>query len=188
MKGVLPWLVRWACHAATIKNLSCLVFSSQSSTNFLFFTAYTIFSHLSQLPSKLGRRSCWVNCLLVCVSGLNANRSRTPQNLILNFKNDTNIWFGCFVARKNTELFHGSFVPTLQCSSEIQKSFTPPTNLLVYSYDITSISQIDSFQICVGFQEPYNLRSEKISRTDQKKVYRYTYRNYVPTASCIHSK
>ncbi len=48
--------------------LSCLTCSSRTSSKKIF-SPYTISNHLFPLPSKLGRQSCWVTCLLVCFSG-----------------------------------------------------------------------------------------------------------------------
>ncbi len=65
MRGVLPWLVRWAWCAGTrdfCPALAALVGPVQN----IFSSLYTISIHLSPLPSKLGRQPC---CLLVRVSG-----------------------------------------------------------------------------------------------------------------------
>ncbi len=58
---VLPWLL------LSKRFLSCLGCFSRPSTN-LFSSPYTISLHLSPSPSKLGRQSCHVACLLICVS------------------------------------------------------------------------------------------------------------------------
>ncbi len=56
-KGVLPWLVRWACRAST--RYIC------SASAALIGPVDTISMLLSPSPSKLGRQPCWVACLLV---------------------------------------------------------------------------------------------------------------------------
>jgi hypothetical protein len=48
--------------------LFCLGCSSQPSTKYFIPLLYTISIPWSPSPSKLGRHSCWVACLLVCVS------------------------------------------------------------------------------------------------------------------------
>jgi hypothetical protein len=58
--GVSCWYQRF---------LFCLGCSSQPSTKYFFSSLYTISIHFSPLPSKLGMQSCWVACLLACVSG-----------------------------------------------------------------------------------------------------------------------
>jgi hypothetical protein len=68
MKGVLPWLVRWACRAGTRDFCSALAAEVDPVQN-IFSSSYTISMPLSPSPSKLGRQPCWVACLLVCVSG-----------------------------------------------------------------------------------------------------------------------
>ncbi len=68
MKGVLPWLFRWACAAGTrdfCPALAALIGPVQN----IFSSPYTISMPLSLSPSKLGRQLCWVACLLVSVSG-----------------------------------------------------------------------------------------------------------------------
>jgi hypothetical protein len=57
MKGVLRWFVRLARSAG--KRYLCSALAA---------SPYTISTHISQSPSKLDRQSCWVACLLVCVS------------------------------------------------------------------------------------------------------------------------
>ncbi len=64
MKGDLPWLVRWAPRAGNWDLFSYLGFSSRPSTQHFC-------SPLSLSLSKLGRQSCRVACLLICVSGCN---------------------------------------------------------------------------------------------------------------------
>ncbi len=67
MKGVLPGLVRWARRIGTrdfcsvLGALVDLVKKSSSPDNFLLY--------LSPSPSKLGRQSCRVACLLLSVFG-----------------------------------------------------------------------------------------------------------------------
>ncbi len=68
-KGVLSWLVRWACRASTrdfFPALAGLVGPVQNT----FSSPFTFLISLSPSPSKLGRQPCWVACLLVCVSVL----------------------------------------------------------------------------------------------------------------------
>ncbi len=63
IKGILPWLVRWACRAGTRDFWYCLGCSSRPSTKLVFSSMYTISIPLSPSPSKLGRQPCWVACL-----------------------------------------------------------------------------------------------------------------------------
>jgi hypothetical protein len=67
MKGVFPWLVRWTRHTGTRDfwpALADLVSPVQNT----FSSPYTISVHLSPSPSQLGRQSCLVASLFVCVS------------------------------------------------------------------------------------------------------------------------
>jgi hypothetical protein len=68
MKGVLSWLVFWACRAGTSDFCSALA-ALVGPVKKHFSSAYTISISLSLSPSKLGRQPFWVACLLVCVSG-----------------------------------------------------------------------------------------------------------------------
>ncbi len=60
--------VAWALRACT-RHLSCPGFSSRTRTKIFFSSPYTISLQLSPLPSKLGRLSCRLACLLKYVSG-----------------------------------------------------------------------------------------------------------------------
>jgi hypothetical protein len=71
MKAFLPWLVGWLVGLVVpileIFVLRWLLYSDQYK---IFFSSlYTISIPLLPFPSKLGKQSCWVTCLLVCVSG-----------------------------------------------------------------------------------------------------------------------
>jgi len=68
MKGVLPWLIYWACNADTRDFCSVLAALVGTVQN-IFTSLYTISIPLSSSPSKLDRQPCWVACLLVCVFG-----------------------------------------------------------------------------------------------------------------------
>ncbi len=61
MKGVLPWLVRWASRAETRDFCSALV-ALAGPVQSIFFLAVHYFSSCAVLPSpsKLGRQPCWV--------------------------------------------------------------------------------------------------------------------------------
>ncbi len=62
---VLFYFVRRACRARDFCSvLAALVGPVQN----IFSPPYTILFPLSPSPSKLGRQSCWVACLLICVS------------------------------------------------------------------------------------------------------------------------
>jgi hypothetical protein len=70
MKGVLPWLVRWACRAAQgifLFCLGCSCLGTKQNTFFLVVHYFISFVPIAQ--PKLGRQPCWVACLLICVSG-----------------------------------------------------------------------------------------------------------------------
>jgi hypothetical protein len=72
IKGIRPWLVRWACRAGKRDFSSALAALVCPLHNIFLFphqSPYTISVHFSPSSSKLGRKSCWVACLLVCVSG-----------------------------------------------------------------------------------------------------------------------
>jgi hypothetical protein len=49
--------------------LSCLGYSGRPSTKYFFPSRTLISVHLSPSHSKLGRQSCRVACILMCVSG-----------------------------------------------------------------------------------------------------------------------
>ncbi len=71
MKGVLPWLVHWSCHAGTRDFWPALAACSSRPSTKYFFPARTLFQCICphRLSSKaLGRQSCWVSCLLICFS------------------------------------------------------------------------------------------------------------------------
>jgi hypothetical protein len=68
VKGALPWVVRWARCAG--KSDFCPALADLVGAVQNIFSAQEIISlYLSSLPSKLGRQSCRVACLLICVSG-----------------------------------------------------------------------------------------------------------------------
>jgi hypothetical protein len=78
MKGVHPWLVRWACLSGTrdfYPVLAALVGRVQN----IFSSPSTISLHLFPLPSKLGRQPCWVTRLLICVSVPNTTYPPLPK-------------------------------------------------------------------------------------------------------------
>ncbi len=69
MKGVHPWLVGtlgFSCQLKEIFVLGC--FSTKYFILTVPYTTYSILLHLSPSPSKLGRQSCRIACLLICVS------------------------------------------------------------------------------------------------------------------------
>ncbi len=69
-KVVLPWLVRLGSSHQYKKCLSYTLAALVDPPQSIFSSPFTIFSiHLSPLPSKLGRKPCWVACLFVSVSG-----------------------------------------------------------------------------------------------------------------------
>jgi hypothetical protein len=71
MKGVHPWLVRWARRAGTIFfPLLWLL----SLAHIIFLSPCTISIDVSPSPSKLGRQSCRATCLWMCVSGCDAGQ------------------------------------------------------------------------------------------------------------------
>jgi hypothetical protein len=69
MKGVLPWLIYWVCRAGIRVFRYALVALVGPVQNIFFLTVHSTIP-LSPSPSYLGRQSCWVACLLVCVSGV----------------------------------------------------------------------------------------------------------------------
>ncbi len=76
-KSFLGWFVRLIVLVQNIFFLPWLLYSAQYK---IFFSSpYTISVPLSPSPSKLGRQSCWVARLLVCVSCLNKLCYSKPQ-------------------------------------------------------------------------------------------------------------
>jgi len=72
IKGILSWLVRWYCRASTRD--FCPALAALVSPVHIIFPRGTLF-HLiwAYRPcSKLGRQSCRVACLLICVSAATA--------------------------------------------------------------------------------------------------------------------
>ncbi len=69
MKEVLPWLVRWACHAGMRNFLSWLFQSTQYFFPHFLTLQYSISILLSPSPSNMGSQLCWVACLRLCLSG-----------------------------------------------------------------------------------------------------------------------
>jgi hypothetical protein len=61
----LVWIVGLVVPVQEIFVLPCLQESAQYK---VFSSPYTFSVNLSRLPSKLGRQSCWVTRLLMCVS------------------------------------------------------------------------------------------------------------------------
>ncbi len=49
---------------------SCLGRPSRPSSKYFFYSFFIVSVHLSPSPRKLGRQSCWVACLLICISGI----------------------------------------------------------------------------------------------------------------------
>jgi hypothetical protein len=70
MKGILPRLVCWARHAGTRDFvLPWLLYSAQYK--YFFPHHHAVFHFIGPSSSKLGRQSCCITCLLICVSVLN---------------------------------------------------------------------------------------------------------------------
>jgi hypothetical protein len=69
MKAALRWMVRWARRAVRRDFYSALV-ALVSPVQNIFFPLRTIFHFMCprRLCSNLGRQSCRVACLLICVS------------------------------------------------------------------------------------------------------------------------
>ncbi len=70
MKGVLPWLVLWA--RLPVQKIFILPWLLQLAAQYkiCFLHRVHYLNHLSPSPSMLGRQSCRVSCLLICVFGL----------------------------------------------------------------------------------------------------------------------
>ncbi len=73
MKGVLPWLVRWVRGAGT-RDFSPALAALVGPVQNIFLSPYTSLLDLSPSYSQLGRQSCRVVCLLICVFGNNVLR------------------------------------------------------------------------------------------------------------------
>ncbi len=69
MKGIHPWLVRWACHAGTRDFCSAFVAIVGPVQNIFFLFPYTITIPLSPI-AQLGRQPRWVAFLLARVFGI----------------------------------------------------------------------------------------------------------------------
>ncbi len=68
MKLVVPWLVRWTRCAGARYFYSALAALVSPVQTIIFLTAHFLL-YVSASPSNLGRKSCRVACLLICVSG-----------------------------------------------------------------------------------------------------------------------
>jgi len=70
MTGVLPWLIRSARCAGTRDFGPVLVAVIDHVQNMFFLTVhyFSSFVPIAQQTSMLGTQSCWVTCLLMCVS------------------------------------------------------------------------------------------------------------------------
>ncbi len=177
--------------------------STQSVQNIFFlinhyFNSFVYIAQQAGQAVMLGHLS-----LTVCLwrQTLTAGGRRRIR-LTGNFKDDRNIYLGYFCNKsfqcKNIHLlvalqyFPGSFVPTLQYSTVVKsRSILHHRQICCFSLIILLryIGQVDSFTICIDFQELFDLRSRKKSSTDQKKVWLYSlYSGYLPTTSCIHWK
>jgi hypothetical protein len=89
-KKIIPdpqhWLVPWSCRAGTRDFCPALAALVDPIWN-IFSSPYTISIRLSPSPSKLGRQSCWVSCLIQYVSVV-----QTVKDLWTVFSYDN--WFG----------------------------------------------------------------------------------------------
>ncbi len=61
---------------------SCLGCSSRPSTKYFFLTIYYYNLYVPS-PSKLGRQSCWLACLSICVSGHAQSQSHKNEKRFL---------------------------------------------------------------------------------------------------------
>jgi hypothetical protein len=98
MKGVLRWLVRWACRVGTRD--FCPVLAAQFTKVF------------PNVHYKLGRKSCWVTCLLVCVSGCDHVIIGTSKNYGLSSSVCT-LWHILPPPRRLKDLTSISYLPLL---------------------------------------------------------------------------
>jgi hypothetical protein len=62
--------------------LSCFGCCSQPSINY-FFSPHTFSLCMFLSPSNSGRQSCWVACLLVCVSGTGRKNAKTTVKIVV---------------------------------------------------------------------------------------------------------
>jgi hypothetical protein len=76
MKGVLPWLVRWARGAGT-RDFSPALAALVGPVQNIFLSPYTFSFDLSPSPSQPDRQSFRVACLLICVFGNNSLQGDT---------------------------------------------------------------------------------------------------------------
>jgi hypothetical protein len=90
-KGVLPWLLRWACRAGIRNFCPALAALVSLVQNVFFLTAPHIISlHLSLSPRKLGSGSRGrIAYLLICVSGLNRELSSLLSRLMFSLEKYT---------------------------------------------------------------------------------------------------
>jgi hypothetical protein len=66
-KGALFWWVRWT-HRADTRDFGPTLAALVSQAQNIFSSLITFSLHLSPSPSQLGRQSCRVACLIICVS------------------------------------------------------------------------------------------------------------------------
>jgi hypothetical protein len=78
MKGVLPWLVRWACRAGT-RDFYPVLAALVGQVPSIFSSPFAISLHFTPSPSKLCRQSCLVTSLLICVSVPNTTYPLSPK-------------------------------------------------------------------------------------------------------------
>jgi len=76
MKGALPWFDCWACSTGTRDFCPALAALVGPVHRKLFQNSIYLFPS----PSKLGKQSCWVACLLVCFSGVYTDLTITTLN------------------------------------------------------------------------------------------------------------
>jgi hypothetical protein len=131
MKGVLSWLVRWACFVPP------LGFSSQSSRN-IFVLHRTLFSVICPncparwAGSNAGSIVSYTMCL--CCQTITAAECRRIQ-MTENFKDDTNIWSGCFVQNFLANTYIYLLRVNLYCSIFMDFSYQPCSSEVFYAID-----------------------------------------------------
>jgi hypothetical protein len=109
MIGALLWFVGLVVQVEEIFILPLVLSSAQNKI--FFFSPHTFSLYMSPSPSKLGRQSCRVAFLLICVSGCETNKSyhlllSSPHHLAFTVKGQCNMTFSSLKLSQMARLIH----------------------------------------------------------------------------------
>ncbi len=125
------WKVSWFIHWLVVPVQEIFTMrracSSQPSTKMFFFPPHTFSLYVFPSPSNLGRQSCRVACLLICVFGAYNTSEISPQSSDLQYLGDVN-------QRTNSLKFCINFL-TSPCTSS-----NPPLFLLSKNHKYTGMN------------------------------------------------